>query len=392
MRIGFVSLWDAADVTSWSGIPFQVLNEMRAQRADVRVLSPLNSRAKYLATPVRLWEKAHGRSVTLNHFPVVLRDYGRQIEAFVKQQGIDIVFSTSTVPVTMVDCDKPIITWTDAVFHAMQGYYSKAFSKLSAQSIRRGMRQEEMALRNCSLAVFASKWAMEGARRLTDEKKLRVLSFGSSLPVHHTMDDVARWAAEKRKKRRHQCELLFVGVNWERKGGRIAVETARLLNEAGIETKLRVVGSQPDGPVPDFVDVLGFINKSSEAGLRRITELFQSADFFILPTTAEAAGIVFSEASSYGVPSLAYATGGVTDYVQNGVNGFCFESGAGADVFASEVQRVLADPREYEQLSLQAFDEYRNRLNWATSVRRLLEFCKECGRATHNPVISTQTA
>jgi glycosyltransferase involved in cell wall biosynthesis len=141
---------------------------------------------------------------------------------------------------------------------------------------------------------------------------------------------------------------------------------------------LRIVGSQPEGELPEFVESFGFINKSSEAGTQKLIELFQVSDFFILPTIAEAAGIVFSEASSYGLPSLAYATGGVTDYVRNGVNGFCFEPGTQAGAFASEILRIMEDPVEYESLSVQAFAEYRDRLNWETSVRRLIDFCAEC--------------
>ena len=156
-------------------------------------------------------------------------------------------------------------------------------------------------------------------------------------------------------------------MNWERKGGAIAVETARLLNDAGFETKLRVVGSQPEGEIPPFVEVLGFINKSTNEGKNRLVELFRHADFFILPTKAEAAGIVFSEASSYGLPSLAYATGGVTDYVRDGVNGICIEAGGSAARFAEEIQKLLESPGEYEAYAIGAFQEYKNRLNWPSS-------------------------
>jgi glycosyltransferase involved in cell wall biosynthesis len=279
----------------------------------------------------------------------------------------------------LLDCGKPIVTWTDAVFHSMNDYYSKAFANMTHSAVRRGKWQEETALRNCSVAAYASTWALEGARRLTGAGKLKVLPFGSSLPVNHDAEDIARFAAEKRATRGRRCELLFVGVNWERKGGAIAVETARLLNEAGIETRLRVVGSQPEGEAPKFVEALGFINKSSETGLQKLIQLFRSADFFILPTKAEAAGIVFSEASSYGLPSLTYATGGVTDYVRSGVNGVCIEAGAPATRFAAEIEKIHATPGEYQRYAVGAFEEYRNRLNWESSVRQLIQICNECG-------------
>jgi len=380
LRIGFVSMQDASDVTTWSGIPFKILTHMRAQNADVEVLSPLNTRAKYLLAPVKLLSRMRKKSVTLDHFGLVLRAYARQIEKFVKDRSIDVVFCPSTIPITLLDCGKPIVTWTDAVFHAMHDYYGKAFSNMTRTAVERGKRQEETALRNCSIAAFASAWALDGASRLTDRDRLKILPLGSSLPVSHNADDIARLAAEKRATRKKQCELLFVGVSWERKGGAIAVETARLLNEAGIETRLRVVGSRPEGEVPPFVELLGFISKDSDAGKQRLIELYRSADVFILPTKAEAAGIVFSEASSFGLPSVTYATGGVTEYVRNGVNGICIEPGGSAALFAGEIQKLLGSASEYEAYALRAFNEYKTRLNWESSVRQLIDICSQCMR------------
>jgi glycosyltransferase involved in cell wall biosynthesis len=260
----------------------------------------------------------------------------------------------------------------------MNDYYAKTFANMTKSAVARGKWQEETALKNCRIAAYASTWAAEGARSFADPTKIRVLPFGSSLPVLHSADDVARLAKEKRATRGKQCELLFVGVNWERKGGSIAVETAKLLNESGIATKLRIVGTQPPGDVPRFVEVLGFINKNSEAGRQQFMELFRSADFFILPTKAEAAGIVFAEASSYGLPSITYATGGVTDYVRNGVNGICIDPGEPSARFADEIRKILESPAEYAGYAARAFQEYKTRLNWESSVLQLVQYCKEC--------------
>jgi len=377
LRIGFVSILDASDVTAWSGIPFQILTHMRKQGADVEVLSPLRTRIKYLFTPAKIAARFNKTSITLDHFPLVLRAYAKQIDEFVRHRDIDVIFCPSTIPVTLVKSGKPIVTWTDAVFHGMHEYYGKTFANLTKSAAARGRWQEMTALRNCRIAAYASKWAFDGAREIAEESKLRILPFGSSLLVQHSMEDVRTAAIQKRLTRKNRCELLFVGVNWERKGGDIAVETARLLNEAGIETKLRVVGSTPPKRVPPFVEVLGFISKHSEEGRRRLLDLFCSADIFILPTKAEAAGIVFAEASSCGLPCITYATGGVTDYVRHGVNGVCIQPGGSAAQFADEVRRMLNSPADYEGYATRAFQEYNERLNWNHSVRQLLGFCAD---------------
>jgi len=365
---------------TWSGTPYHMLSHMRAHKVDVEVLSPLSTRAKYWLAPIGLLARARKKSVTLDHFPLTLRAYAGQIEAFVRDRGIDVIFSPSTIPITLLDCGKPIVTWTDAVFHSMHDYYGKTFANMPPSAVARGKWQEETALRNCRMALCASRWALEGARSIADSSKLRVLPFGANLPVHHTSDDVARTAAGKRLARKKQCELLFVGVDWERKGGAIAVETARLLNEAGIQTRLRVVGSQAPGDLPSFVEVLGFIDKTSESGKKKLIELFRGADIFILPTRAEAAGVAFAEASAYGLPCVTYATGGATEYVHSGVNGVCIEPGGSAERFADEICGILESPGAYEAYASRAFQEYANRLNWEKSVRQLIQYCSECAR------------
>ncbi len=190
------------------------------------------------------------------------------------------------------------------------------------------------------------------------------------MPVPPTRDERRNLREARRGK--DSLELLFVGVDWARKGGAIAVETARLLNLAGIRTTLRVAGARPEGDYPEFVEFLGFINKNTSDGLRKLDELFRRADFFILPTLAEAAGIVFAEASSFGLPILTYATGGATDCVRNGVAGFCLPPGAPPSEFARTIARIHADPAEYLNLSFGASLEYEILLNWDISVKKLI--------------------
>jgi glycosyltransferase involved in cell wall biosynthesis len=378
LRIGFVFIQDAHDATTWSGIPFQVLNQLRAvQGIEVEVFSPLDSRIKYLLAPMKLLAKLRGQSISLDHFPLVQRSYAQQIESLLRSRPVDVIVSMSSIPIALLRCSQPIVVWADAVFHSMFDYYGDTFSNLPKAAVTRGKLQEETALHRCAIAAYASTWALDSAKRIIGGDKVRLLPFGSSIPVRHTERDIADLAKRKRETRNNQCELLFVGVDWERKGGQIAVETARLLNEGGVKTRLRVVGFRPETPLPDYVEVLGFINKNTKDGVERIAALYREADFFILPTKAEAAGVVFCEASSFGLPSFTYATGGVTDYIRNGHNGECLPLESSPAEFATRIRRLLSTPAEYEALCVRAFQEYKNRLNWEKSVGELINYCHE---------------
>ena len=376
LRIGFVSIKDALDVSSWSGIPYHVLMHLREHPVDIELFSPLDRRLKWLQAPQIIMAKLRRQRLVLNHVPMLLKSYARQIECQLRSRSVDVVLSVDSIPITYLQCKQPVVFWNDAVFHDMVDYYPGFFSSLSPAAVRRGKREEERALQRCDIAVYSSNWAANRARRLTDPTKVKIVPFGSCLIENASEEEIICRARAKRTDRPNACELLFVGVEWDRKGGDLAIETTRLLNEAGIKARLRAVGSRPPYAVPDYVELLGRIPKSTPGGLAQLSSLFRDSDVFILPTKAEASAIVFCEASSFGLPIVTYDTGGTVEYVKDGISGACLPVTANAADFAAAIG-VFLEPTRYECLSRGAHQQYRDRLNWKTSVTQLVSILNQ---------------
>jgi glycosyltransferase involved in cell wall biosynthesis len=129
------------------------------------------------------------------------------------------------------------------------------------------------------------------------------------------------------------------------------------------------------------VENYGRIGKWSAEGNAKLRSLYETSTFFILPTRAEAAGIVFSEASAFGLPILATKTGGVEDYVSHDENGFCLPLEATPDHFADLIQSTLGNADTYRRLSLGGYSRFRSFLNWETSVSGLLQLTEAAIRA-----------
>ncbi|GIW64192.1 MAG: glycosyl transferase [Patescibacteria group bacterium] len=68
------------------------------------------------------------------------------------------------------------------------------------------------------------------------------------------------------------------------------------------------------------VDFLGNINDEE------FKKIFQNAKAFLFASRDEEFGIAPVEAMGYGLPVIAYNSGGIPEYVKNGVNGFLFNS------------------------------------------------------------------
>jgi glycosyltransferase involved in cell wall biosynthesis len=387
LKIGFVSLEDPNDVTAWSGTPYHLLSALKRQDLSIEVLSPLKQDFRYPLLPFKIAARLAGKDVEFSRFRLALRSYSKQLKEKLLRQPVDVILSTSSIPITMLECPVPIVFTTDAIFHMIPGYYGGVWNRLTKGSIRRGRQQEEAALERCTVGAYASNWAAEGARKLTEPSKIRVVPFGASVSVDHDRRIVQQWIDERLSRMSTVCHLLFIGVDWVRKGGDVAVEAARLLNEMGVNTKLTIVGGQPEGRVPEFVESLGYVSKQSAEGREQLRELYRSATFFILPTRAESAGIVFCEASAFGVPSLTLRTGGVEDYVRDGINGICLPYESKAECFAKSIMEIIRDKDRYSALCLGAFSEYQNRLNWDTTASLLVDLCREAleGRKAQFP-------
>ncbi|HEX2734479.1 MAG TPA: glycosyltransferase family 4 protein [Polyangiaceae bacterium] len=380
LRIGFVSVDDLDQINLWSGIPRSIWKHLEQEPVELVKLSPLSRAYRHLLLPQRVIGKLRGKSALSDRHPAALWSFARQIRKRLDANPVDVVFAPSSIPITWLRCRQPVVFWTDAVWHGYRDYYGVKVGRLDDWLAK---RQERQALERATFAVYASSWAAEQAARLTRSDKIRVLPFGSNLPVSHAAPAITEMTSARLSRMQRQLTLLFVGVSWERKGGEVAVEAVRLLNQRGTPARLKLVGCKAPRALPDFVEDLGFVDRSTTSGLEQLTELYRQSDLFILPTKAEAAGIVFCEASAFGLPILTYATGGTVDYVRQNVNGLALPAGSSPEAFAQAASALVANSEHYMELSQRAFAEYEQRLNWRSSVHSLTELLREsCDRRT----------
>jgi glycosyltransferase involved in cell wall biosynthesis len=264
------------------------------------------------------------------------------------------------------------VYYSDLTWDQIIEYYPD-YSSISSFGKIEGERIEAAAIRCAKAAVYPSNWAADsacnhyGASRETTVK----VSFGANLN-----DPPSREAALQRSIG-PTVKLLLVGVNWERKGGAIALECLTHLLDSGVDAELTILGCKPPSGIEHKrMRVIPFLSKHDPEQRKQIAQLFLDAHFMLLPTRADATPIVISEASAFGLPTLGSDTGGLRGSIREGVNGFLLPFEAPGNAYADTIIRVIADPQKYDDLVVASRDEFENHLNWdawGRSMRSIME-------------------
>ncbi|MBS1536586.1 MAG: glycosyltransferase family 4 protein [Bacteroidetes bacterium] len=377
MKIAYVSTFDARLVHSWSGTGYTIAKELEKQGLEISYVGPLTEKNSLLYKAKQLFyreilRKRHIRQAE----PAIVLHNALQISKQIEKIKPDIILAIWAYPIALLDCKQPIVFIADATFPLMHNYY-KEYSNLSTSTIRNIKQLEQSALNRSAAVIYSSQWAAQSAinEYNTSPDKVYVVPFGANIDVPPSESEIEQFI-EKRVKN-DVCKLLFLGVDWERKGGNIALNTAINLHNKGIKTELNIVGCVPTTTkLPHFVNLIGFLNKSDPTDVIKLRKLFIESHFLILPSIADCTPIVFSEANSFGLPCISTTVGGIPSVIINGKNGQLFDKLDSPEEFSQYIAQLITNPEEYYKLAHSSFLEYKQRLNWdfaGYQIKKILE-------------------
>ena len=375
MNVAFVTDKDPFDVHAWSGSIYHVYDTLCNTGINVTAVGTLANRYRPLNLIKKLLYLSMGAKYHWYRDRFVVRSFGAQLERRLESIDHDIIFSPGTVPIAYLRSEKPIVIWTDATFGQMVDFYPD-FTGLARETVTQGQEVERSALSKCQLAIYTSDWA---ARSAQDDygvirKRIGVVPFGANVATTYTESEIASFIEQRIGS---ICKLLFIGVDWRRKGGELAVEIVRSLNERSIESELHIVGCQAPGGLPGYVKSHGFVSKKGDLERKFLDELYRTATFFVLPTQADCVPVVLAEASAYGLPLLSTAVGGVSSVVEDKVNGRTFPLTESASGYCDYIVSLLNSPDSYRKASFAALHRYQKKLNWKAAGKKMRELLAE---------------
>ena len=372
--IGYISEKNPfTDRKAWSGSIFKIREGIENAGYEVKwICSRPNNIMKILCKGIAKLQYKHIK-INYNRAYNLLSAHSIRKNAY---KGCDYLFvPCNGCLLPYLPQKLPIIFYTDATHRLLVGYYWK--KKLPAKTIEHGEKCERAGIRRATLNLRGSHWAAASVVKDYgyDPQKTYVIEFGANIDDSDLVPNTSKYVSGE------TVNILFSGVEWGRKGGDVAVETVRLLNEQGIKAKLVIAGirelPQQYKDLP-YLEFIGFLNKNDPEQYQRYVQLWHEANLFLLPTRAECAGIVFCEASAYGVPIFTYDTGGIGDYVIDGVNGYKLPLSATATDFATAIKRNL-NTDSLQTLHDGGLRLYKERLNWKAWSQRFKEIMEKNG-------------
>jgi glycosyltransferase involved in cell wall biosynthesis len=159
-------------------------------------------------------------------------------------------------------------------------------------------------------------------------------------------------------------KILFVGFDFERKGGDVLLRAFEALPAGSAE--LRIVTQSPV-PARPGVEVHRGLSPNDPA----LRDLFRTSDLFVLPSVFEMFGIAAVEAAAAGLPLIVTSVGGLGDLVVDGVTGFSMAPGD-VDALAGHLQVLAEQPALRRKLGAAARQRAELEFDAVTNARRLV--------------------
>lgn len=165
-------------------------------------------------------------------------------------------------------------------------------------------------------------------------------------------------------------QILFVGGDFERKGGDLLLKVYREHFSANAD--LHLVTKQPPATLAPGVSVYTDLSANDP----RLRQLYAQADLFVLPTRADVSSIVALEAMATGRAVISTRMGGIPDIVRDGETGLLIEPGDEIGL-ANAMETLLSDPVRCQQMGIAGRAVVESDFSAAVCVPRILYAMKQ---------------
>lgn len=179
------------------------------------------------------------------------------------------------------------------------------------------------------------------------EKYENTILFAGRLTPHKHVDHLLK-VVKSLKKDIPRIRLIIVGTGVEKEN------LIRLTEKYGLNQQVQFLENL------DYAELIIEMKKSN---------------VLALPSTREGFGMVLAEANACGIPAVAYASGGVVEVVEDGLNGFLVEPGD-LKSMENKIKLLLENPLERTNMGINGLKKVKKNFTWEIIVKNIITIYK----------------
>jgi glycosyltransferase involved in cell wall biosynthesis len=189
------------------------------------------------------------------------------------------------------------------------------------------------------------------------------------------------------RKRRGFCDddfvLLLIGNDWRNKGLPTILEALATLS--ALPARLIVVGNDTAKSFRERAMQLGVQDRCRwELPSPDVLDFYSAADVYVSPSREDSFGLPIAESMACGLPVITSVCAGVSDYIQDGVDGFILRESSDERALSQLLRRLHADPNLRRALG-EAAAQKTIEWNWDRCAAAIWEFLGSISAKTPSP-------
>jgi glycosyltransferase involved in cell wall biosynthesis len=348
---------DPFDPQLWSGSSrylFEALQKRGALRAAVSAVASAVERALYQALSLQ-GDMARWRfryHLNLGYYRAMTRRARLAVDR-IPPPEYDVILQVGAWYDLTGGGQKPVVSYHDGnlatLLKSPYGYPS-----IAARHISAALKYERELYNRISLVFPMSRWLADSFVRENGVSHRKVYPVGAGVnlpqirPTQNKDHSVPR--------------ILFVGLDFERKGGPDLLTAFKRVRAEIPDAELTIIGRKLED-APPGVRSLGPLSKGNPADVERLLDEYERASVFVMPSLYEPFGIVFGEAMAHRCPCIGTNICAMPEIIEHGRTGFVVAPRDTATL-AKRMIDLLKEPLMAREFGERAYEKYMRDLTW----------------------------
>ena len=366
IRILGVAEEDPFHYQTWSGSSAYLFNALRQSEHLYTAVSAdppqfVNAVHKVLSFHPNLNAWRFRYHTNVRHYEQRTRSAMRAISAL-DDTGYDVILQIGAWFNLAKRKDKVTVSYHDGNLSALLKSPFGAPS-VGKRWITRALSYERTFYHDVDHIFTMSRWLADSFRSDFGVPASKLSPVGAGINLPYTTEINTKSYDNKR--------ILFVGKDFERKGGYYLLEAFRLVRCEIKDATLTIIGPRL-AALPEGVTCLNYVSKFTPEGLSELMTHYVSASVFVLPSLYEPFGISLAEAMAHKLPCVGTNICAIPEIIDDKVTGLVVPV-RDAKTLAKRLIGLLKDPLACKELGDRGFKKYQTDYTWDAVVKKMVE-------------------